>query len=203
MTARSKNKRTADEIDADDDDEGQQTPPNGDGKDGDGDDAGDRKFTQEELNDIVSERLKKEKTRIKREIADEIRAELQEEIETEEAEKTGDLQKLLDKANKKIEKLEETISEYEGNKAAEELEKLKISIAKSEGLPESAYEHVKGDDEDSIKASVAGLAQLLGVREAPDGDQGKTKKAGSRRRSRDDDDERPDFESVDFWRQEF
>lgn len=111
--------------------------------------------TQEELNNIITERLKREReTTLKR---------YEGWISPE------DHQKALDDANKAFDDLkkaresdEKTIADLTAKNKAYETDSLKLRIAREVGLSYEWVSRISGDDEKSIRQDAESLKQLVG-----------------------------------------
>lgn len=77
--------------------------------------------------------------------------------------KISDLTTALEESNKKSEGLTKDIADRDSRIKAYELHSVKTRIAHEAGLGYDAIEFLKGDDEDSIKASAEALKTLVGT----------------------------------------
>lgn len=114
--------------------------------------------TQEELDSIIGERLKRQKESISKQYTD------YEELKT----KNVDLQKELTELKKSLEsstssktELEKQIEELTGKVKAHDLSSLKIKYALENGIPYHLAGRISGDDEDSIKADAQSLSDFF------------------------------------------
>lgn len=107
--------------------------------------------SQDDLDAIVTSRLRRQEKSLRAEL----RKEIEEEAEEEQAKESGKYKDLYDKALEKIEKLE-------GEKRAAELTELKAKVAKEVGLPESAIPRLVGDDEETLKKDAKSLLEIVG-----------------------------------------
>lgn len=190
------NKPGGDDLDNTDD---QDQNKSGGGDESRDDKADGRTFTQDQVDNLISKRLRQEKDRIKREVTDSIRDEVREEIEADAAKESGDFKKALEREQRKVKTLEDKIAQMERDDAEAKLETARIKIATDEGLPKWAYDRIKGETEDELKADAKRLAESLGVNDAPDGDLGKSNNSSGSRRNRRRDDEIPAYEDPGFW----
>ena len=114
--------------------------------------------TQEELDSIIGERLKRQKESISKQYTD------YEELKT----KNVDLEKELTELKKSLEsstssktELEKQIEELTGKVKAHDLSSLKIKYALENGIPYHLAGRISGDDEDSIKADAQSLSDFF------------------------------------------
>ena len=114
--------------------------------------------TQEELDSIIGERLKRQKESISKQYTD------YEELKT----KNVDLEKELTELKKSLEsstssktELEKQIEELTGKVKAHDLSSLKIRYALENGIPYHLAGRISGDDEDSIKADAQSLSDFF------------------------------------------
>lgn len=114
--------------------------------------------TQEELDSIIGERLKRQKESISKQYTD------YEELKT----KNVDLEKELTELKKSLEsstssktELEKQIEELTGKVKAHDLSSLKIRYALENGIPYNLAGRILGDDEESIKADAESLSDFF------------------------------------------
>lgn len=114
--------------------------------------------TQEELDSIIGERLKRQKESISKQYTD------YEELKT----KNVDLEKELTELKKSLEsstssktELEKQIEELTGKVKAHDLSSLKIKYALENGIPYNLAGRISGDDEESIKADAQSLSDFF------------------------------------------
>lgn len=114
--------------------------------------------TQEELDSIIGERLKRQKESILKQYTD------YEELKT----KNVDLEKELTELKKSLEsstssktELEKQIEELTGKVKAHDLSSLKIKYALENGIPYNLASRISGDDEESIKADAQSLSDFF------------------------------------------
>lgn len=114
--------------------------------------------TQEELDSIIGERLKRQKESISKQYTD------YEELKT----KNVDLEKELTEIKKSLEsstssktELEKQIEELTGKVKAHDLSSLKIKYALENGIPYNLAGRISGDDEESIKADAQSLSDFF------------------------------------------
>ena len=120
--------------------------------------------TQEELDSIIGERLKRQKESISKQYTD------YEELKT----KNVDLEKELTELKKSLEssassktELEKQIEELTGKVKAHDLSSLKIKYALENGIPYHLAGRIEGDDEDSIKADAESLSDFFKLQTPP------------------------------------
>ena len=104
--------------------------------------------TQEELDSIIGERLKRQKESISKQYTD------YEELKT----KNVNLEKELTELKKELEK---QVEELTGKVKAHDLSSLKIKYALENGIPYNLAGRISGDDEDSIKADAQSLSDFF------------------------------------------
>lgn len=105
-------------------------------------------MTQEALDAIISDRLKREREKTAEKYAD------YDAIK----EKVGEYEKQLNGMNKQLETLSEKEKEIESLKAANqkyETDSVKTRLAHEAGLPYGSTKYISGTTEDEIKASIA------------------------------------------------
>lgn len=114
--------------------------------------------TQEELDSIIGERLKRQKESISKQYTD------YEDLKT----KNVDLEKELTELKKSLEsstssktELEKQIEELTGKVKAHDLSSLKIKYALENGIPYNLAGRISGDDEESIKADAESLSDFF------------------------------------------
>lgn len=114
--------------------------------------------TQEELDSIIGERLKRQKESILKQYTD------YEDLKT----KNVDLEKELTEIKKSLEsstssktELEKQIEELTEKVKAHDLSSLKIRYALENGIPYHLAGRISGDDEDSIKADAQSLSDFF------------------------------------------
>ncbi len=124
--------------------------------------------TQEALDAVISDRIKQER-----------------DVQTKKYEgyvspddfkqKTGDYEKQISELNKALQQAQEKeashnkeLEERDGKIRQYETQSIKIRVANEAGLPYSAIEFLRGEDEETIRKSAEGLKGLVGARdEAP------------------------------------
>lgn len=116
--------------------------------------------TQEELDNIIKERLKRDREATAKKFEGYISPE--------------DHQKALDDANRSFEEFkkahesdEQTIADLTAKNKAYETASLKSRIAREVGLPYEWTERIRGEDEQSIKADAEALKKLVGNGSTP------------------------------------
>lgn len=113
--------------------------------------AAEKTFTQKELDAIVADRLKRERT--KYEGFDELKAKAAKFDELEEASKT-ELQKVTERA----EKLQ---SELDSIKKTQSLKELRERVAKEAGVPASSMSLITGETEEVCKEQAKTIMSML------------------------------------------
>lgn len=114
--------------------------------------------TQEELNGIIAERLKREKEKY----AD--YEKLKADVESLTNQLSLANQALKDKENENI-GLNTQIEELSGKIKSYELASLKTTIALKNGLPYDLAQKLVGDDEDGLNTDAQNLVKLIGIKE--------------------------------------
>lgn len=113
--------------------------------------AEEKTFTQKELDSIVAERLKRERS--KYEGFDELKAKAAKFDELEEASKTE-----LQKATERAEKLQ---TELDSIKKSQELKNLRESVAKEAGIPLESMSLLTGETEEVLKDQAKTIMSML------------------------------------------
>lgn len=122
--------------------------------------------TQEQLDAVIGERLKREReTNVKK-----YEGYLSpEDFKTKTADyetKIGDLTKELNESNKKLADRDKEIAERDTKIRTYETASVKSRIAHEVGLSYDAIDFLKGEDEDSIRKSAESLKALVGSKQA-------------------------------------
>ena len=118
--------------------------------------------TQEQLDAIIGERIKREKETVGKKYEgyispDDFKA------KTEDFNKQiGDLNKALKDANDKIAGNDKAMAEKDAKIRAYESHSVKTRIAHETGLSYDAVDFLKGDDEESIRKSAESLKAIIG-----------------------------------------
>lgn len=114
--------------------------------------------TQEELDNIISERLKREREKLTKQFADydELKAK---NIDLEK--QVGDLTKNLEDLKAGNGDFEKTISDLQGEVKSHKLSELKIQYALENGIPYNLATRISGEDEDSIRADAKSLSKYF------------------------------------------
>ena len=130
--------------------------------------------TQEELDALIGERIKREKEKHIAEIA-----EMNEKLANEEKEKnelTGKLETAIGELNESkasVDKLNENIKGYE-------TDSVKKRIALEVGLPYQLADKLSGEDEESIRADAESILKVVGAPTLPLNDPEANKKDGEK-----------------------
>lgn len=106
-------------------------------------------FTQDEVNEIVKERLTSEKRKVEERM---VVAKRQAEIEA--AAKNGDWQKLAEQREKELQEAQLALK-------AKELAELRLKAARMAGLPEDLAVRLNGDTEDELTVDALALARSI------------------------------------------
>lgn len=114
--------------------------------------------TQEELDQMIKERLDRQKESLEKQLADYDQLKIRNaELETE----VGTLKTTLSEANEKSKKYDGTINELNAKISGYETANLRTKIAIQNGLPLDLAERLVGDDEASLKADAERLAGFV------------------------------------------
>lgn len=121
--------------------------------------------SQEELNRIISERVRRAERSTERKLRDsireEVRSSLEEDANRKNDEDKGEFEKLYKEAQEKIRKMEEAAEKAE-------LSRLKIELLEEAGLPASAAKRITGETREEIEADIKDfLADHPTVKRAP------------------------------------
>ena len=114
--------------------------------------------TQEELDSIIGERLKRQKESISKQYTD------YEELKTKNVnleKELTELKKSLESSTSSKTELEKQIEELTGKVKAHDLSSLKIKYALENGIPYNLAGRISGDDEESIKADAQSLSDFF------------------------------------------
>lgn len=132
--------------------------------------------TQEEFDDRISERLKRERETIAKKYADyETISKKNEDLTKQNA----DYSKSLEAASKKIKDHDDEVKGLQSKIAKYETDSVKTRIANEQGLPYELAKRLSGDDEEAIRKDAEGLAKLVKDNKPvaplanPEGDPGK------------------------------
>lgn len=115
--------------------------------------------TQEQLNEVVKDRLARQKDQIEGKYAD------YEDLKSKNSEYEKQLETLntsLEDSGKKITELETQIADRDSKIKAHETRSVKTRIAHEMGLGYEAIDFLQGDDEEAIKKSAESLKNLVG-----------------------------------------
>lgn len=123
--------------------------------------------TQEQLDSIIGERLKRERETVSKKYEGYISPDDYKNKTAEMEKQIGDLNNALNEANKKASNHEKEIAERDSKIKAYETASVKSRIAHETGLSYEAIDFLKGEDEDSIRKSAESLKSLVGVKKAP------------------------------------
>ena len=116
--------------------------------------------TQEQLDGIITERLKRDREAQSKKYDGWISPE-------DYQEKTGELQKQLDALNKENEGHKATIAQHEASIKAYETASVKSRIADEVGLDRRLINRLNGETEDDIRKDAEGLKELFGSANVP------------------------------------
>lgn len=122
--------------------------------------AAEKKFTQEELDHLIGERLAKEESKHA-----EASAELQRRVEALESEK-NELEKTITDNQDKYANYDKTIEELNAKVKGYETDSVKTAIAHEFGVPYELKQFLSGDTEEEIRKS-AELISKYAVKKAP------------------------------------
>lgn len=118
--------------------------------------------TQEQFNEAISERLKRERETVEKKfagyISPEEAAKKSEELNT----KIAELNKTIESEKEAKSKLNAQITELQGKNKEYETASVKSRIAHETGLPYEAIAFLSGDDEESIQKNANALKGLMG-----------------------------------------
>lgn len=114
--------------------------------------------TQEELDQMIKDRLDRQKESLEKQLADYDQLKTRNaELETE----VGTLKTTLNEANEKAKNFDGTINELNAKISGYETANLRTKIAIQNGLPLDLAERLVGDDEASLKADAERLAGFV------------------------------------------
>lgn len=117
--------------------------------------------TQEELNAIIGERLKRSETKHAEETAG-----LRKEIETLKADKEA-LSKKMQEETAKYAEYDKNLTELQGKVKKYETDSVKTRIAKEVGIPAELFDRLRGETEEELKKDAESLKALLPKHQAP------------------------------------
>lgn len=123
--------------------------------------------TQEQLDSIVGERLKRERETTSKKYEGYISPEDFKNKTSDMEKKIGDLEKSLGNANGQIANHNKEIAERDTKIKAYETASVKSRIAHETGLSYDAIKFLQGEDEDSIRKSAESLKSLVGTNKVP------------------------------------
>lgn len=123
--------------------------------------------TQEQLDSIIGERLKRERETVSKKYEGYISPDDYKNKTADMEKQIGDLNNALNEANKKASNHEKEIAERDSKIKAYETASVKSRIAHETGLSYEAIDFLKGEDEDSIRKSAESLKSLVGVKKEP------------------------------------
>ncbi len=118
--------------------------------------------TQEQLDAIIGERIKREKETLSKKYEGYMSPDDFKTKETEFNTKIGELDKQLKEATGKIANHDKELSERDTKIKAYESHSVKTRIAHEMGLSYDAVDFLKGEDEETIKKSAEALKSLVG-----------------------------------------
>lgn len=167
---------------------------------GKGDDKGAGGFkpitSQEDLDAIVIKRLKRQEKNLREEITQEIQDALEADARKKAAEEQGDYKKLFEDSQAEVEKLKKKIETMESEVKQKTIDELRKEVIDEFSLPKDLADRLRGETKEELVADAKKLSEIVGPREAPDIDTGKTNGDGNRRKSKDDKDKRRD---PSYW----
>lgn len=118
--------------------------------------------TQEEFDNAIKDRLKRETEKYKEYVSpDDL-----EKIKGDHKKEIDDLNGKIDDANKKLKDKDGDIAERDAKIKKYETDSVKMRIAREAGLPDDAVDYLKGEDADSIKKSAESLKAIIGTKPA-------------------------------------
>lgn len=123
--------------------------------------------TQEQLDSIIGERLKRERETVSKKYEGYISPDDYKTKTADMETQIGNLSKDLQTANDKIAGYEKEIAERDSKIKAYETASVKSRIAHETGLSYDAIKFLQGEDEDSIRESAESLKALVGVKKVP------------------------------------
>lgn len=118
--------------------------------------------SQEQLDAIIGERIKKNKETLEKKYAGYLSPEDFEAKKTDYETRLGDMDKAIKEANEKIAGHDKLMAEKDARIKQYESHSVKSRIAHEMGLSYEAIDFIKGEDEDSIKKSAESLKTLVG-----------------------------------------
>ena len=123
--------------------------------------------TQEQLDAIIGERLKREKETQEKRFSGYISPEDLTKNNAEYEKKVGELNKALEDANKKLAEHDKLMAEKDVKIKGYESHSEKTRIAREMGLPYEAVDFLTGEDEAGIRKSAETLKGIVGRQSAP------------------------------------
>lgn len=122
--------------------------------------------TQEQLDAIIGERIKRERETAAKKYEGYISPEDLKTMKADHEKQIGDLNLALKNANEKSAGHEKEIADRDSKIKAYETASVKSRIAHEVGLSYDAIDFLKGEDEDSIRKSAESLKSLVGTKPA-------------------------------------
>ena len=142
--------------------------------------------TQEKLDAVIGERIKRERETTAKKYEGYISPDDYKTKTADLEKQIGDLNAALKDASDKVAGHEKTIAERDSKIKEYETASVKSRIAHEVGLSYDAIDFIRGDDEDSIRQSAESLKSLVGVKQVPplanqEGNQGNDEDAALRK----------------------
>ena len=122
----------------------------------------DKTFTQEEVNNLIQERLKRAEEKYAEKYKGFASAEDVEKMKSEYEKQISELNASITSQNEKYAGIEEQLAERDTKIKAFETSSLKTKIAHEFGLNYEAVGYLQGESEEEIKKSAEGLKTLMG-----------------------------------------
>lgn len=123
--------------------------------------------TQEELDNIIGERVARAKETTRKEFDGFLSPEDVEKTTGDLTAKVSNLEELLNKANETIDEQNKALADKDKAIDGHVLHTVKMQVAIENGMPLSAIDFLHGSDEDSIRASALALKEITGVNVPP------------------------------------
>lgn len=122
----------------------------------------DKTFTQEEVNNLIQERLKRAEEKFAEKYKGFSSVEDVDRIKSEYEKQISDLNASITSQNEKYAGIEEQLAEKDAKIKAFETSSMKTRIAHELGLNYEAIGYLQGESEEEIKKSAEGLKALVG-----------------------------------------
>ncbi len=135
--------------------------------------------TQEELNEVLKERLKRAEEKYSKKYEGFLSPEDVEGIKNDYEQKITKLNSDVKTANEKAAKYDTDIAERDAKIKDYETSEIRSKVARDMGLDYNAVQFLQGNDEKSIKESAEALKNLIGTKPAAPLAQGYENQAGS------------------------